>query len=123
VNYWLLDLKIPLCSGPEPIMLHDYVLKFDVYAETALASQPFTSYEMGNFISLYNRTLKDDFIGTFCDFRFDSDTPFEMTCSLQDWYSEGATDLTIFMRVDRAVWRGTFYFDNIRIEPPPPPPQ
>jgi hypothetical protein len=117
-DYWALDLRIKLCPASEPVRLYGHFLKFDVFAETGVASSDFTSYESANFITLFNDQVPMDPGVSFCDFSFDSDTPHEVSCEFFE-KSHVATHIAILMRVERGAWRGRFHFDNIRIEPPP----
>ena len=122
MDYWALDLRIRLCSASEPVQLHDHLLKFDVYAETGIGATPFHRYyNSANFVTLYN----DDFPEeegpnrSICDSGISPDEPNEVSCLIRDFDSLGVTKIGVLMRIFRADWRGVFYFDNIRIEPPP----
>ena len=119
VYRWMLDLRIGLCPGT-PLELNGHFLKFDLFAETGVASPAFTSLEWTGGITLYNDEMQIQ--GTHCETEqdTDSDVPVEVSCQLMEENSSlGTTHISFIMKIDRVAWRGTVYFDNIRIEPPP----
>jgi hypothetical protein len=119
-DYWLAELRIRLCQDSQPLDLSGLTLKFDVYAETAPGAQPF-NYQSRNYVVLFNENQPPGYEQVFaaCDWDGEPDEPMSVSCDIYNT-SANATEMAIFMRVFEP-WRGIYYFDNIRLEPTPPP--
>jgi hypothetical protein len=108
----MVDVKFQVCPGGAALNLSNYLLSMDLYIETT--SGPSFERNNGNYVLAYNGS---EYVYGGCDSQTpDEDGPFDWECSSSSFPTNAIS--TIVLRFRMFVdWQGTFYIDNVRLDP------